>query len=197
MCIVLSKLFRVWMCWHCGVCMPRCKPKNLCECPVMTLTNSLLKILIAHDVKIHRNSIVLHTLQSCSVHPEVKRIHLLPTLIQVSTLEEKKMNQNPERILENGKVRYLLWWKTHTIACQVKKHIGCLQKFWFHVQAFMSETTVLTQSMGIDFLDNRANFLWIPAEKQLQFWNKVKIPTAVKTKDMSSDVRKKPFFAVK
>ena len=25
--------------WHCGVCMPRCTQKNLCECPVMTLTN--------------------------------------------------------------------------------------------------------------------------------------------------------------
>ena len=48
MCIVLSKLFWVWMCWHCGVCMPRCKPKNLCECPVMTLTNSLPKFFWLH-----------------------------------------------------------------------------------------------------------------------------------------------------
>ena len=48
MCIVLSKLFWVWMCWHCGVCMSRCKPKNLCECPVMTLTNSLPKKFWLH-----------------------------------------------------------------------------------------------------------------------------------------------------
>ena len=33
---------------HCGVCMPRCKTKNLCECPVMTLTNSLPKYFWLH-----------------------------------------------------------------------------------------------------------------------------------------------------